>query len=71
VIGEKGSLQRRLGRVRLHPLRDAAKTYKVGDRLELIVPHCDPAVNEYDVIHGTRKDRVEVVWPISARGHSQ
>jgi hypothetical protein len=28
-------------------------------------------VNEYDVIHGTRKDRVEVVWPISARGHSQ
>ena len=29
------------------------------------------AVNEYDIIHGTRKDRVEVVWPISARGHSQ
>jgi hypothetical protein len=21
--------------------------------------------------YGTRKDRVEVVWPISARGHSQ
>jgi len=49
----------------------ANKEYKVGDRLELIVPHCDPAVNEYDQICGTRQDRVEVVWPISARGHSQ
>jgi len=49
----------------------ANKEYKVGDRLELIVPHCDPAVNEYDQICGTRKDRVEVVWPITARGHSQ
>src|SRR5262249_47407957 len=37
------------------------KTYKVGDKLELIVPHCDPAVNEYDQIYGTRKDRVEAV----------
>jgi D-serine deaminase-like pyridoxal phosphate-dependent protein len=49
----------------------ANKAYQVGDRLELIVPHCDPAVNEYDVIYGTRKDKVEVVWPITARGHSQ
>lgn len=47
------------------------RQYKVGDRLELIVPHCDPVVNEYDVFYGTRKDRVEVVWPISARGKSQ
>ncbi len=47
------------------------RSYKVGDRLELIVPHCDPAVNEYDQIYGTRKDRVEVVWPIAARGRSQ
>jgi 3-hydroxy-D-aspartate aldolase len=49
----------------------ANKKYDVGDRLELIVPHCDPAVNEYDVIYGTRKDKVETVWEISARGHSQ
>lgn len=48
-----------------------SKQYTPGDRLELIVPHCDPAVNEYDVIYGTRKEKVEVVWPISARGHSQ
>src|SRR5262245_60623547 len=72
VIGEKG-FSYNAGSDEFGSIRydTAAKTYKVGDRLELIVPHCDPAVNEYDVIHGTRKDRVEVVWPISARGHSQ
>jgi 3-hydroxy-D-aspartate aldolase len=51
--------------------KEAAKSYKIGDRLEVIVPHCDPVVNLYDQIYGTRKDRVEVVWPITARGKSQ
>jgi D-serine deaminase-like pyridoxal phosphate-dependent protein len=72
VIGEKGFSYNagsdEFGAIRYET---ASKTYKVGDKLELIVPHCDPAVNEYDQIYGTRKDRVEVVWPISARGHSQ
>src|SRR5262249_20156686 len=72
VIGEKGwrydAGSDEFGSIRYET---AAKTYKVGDRLELIVPHCDPAVNEYDVMYGTRNDRVEVVWPITARGHSQ
>lgn len=49
----------------------ANKKYEIGDRLELIVPHCDPAVNEYDVMYGTRNDKVETVWEVSARGHSQ
>jgi 3-hydroxy-D-aspartate aldolase len=51
--------------------KEAAKDYKIGDRLELIVPHCDPVVNEYDQMYGIRKDRVEVVWPVTARGKSQ
>jgi D-serine deaminase-like pyridoxal phosphate-dependent protein len=72
VIGEKGFSYNagsdEFGAIRYET---ANKTYQVGDRLELIVPHCDPAVNEYDQIYGTRKDRVEVVWPITARGHSQ
>ncbi len=51
--------------------KDASKTYQMGDRLELVVPHCDPVVNLYDYIYGIRKDRVEVVWPVTARGHSQ
>ena len=32
----------------------------MGDRLEVIVPHCDPVVNLYDQIYGIRKDKVEV-----------
>jgi hypothetical protein len=26
---------------------------------------------EYDWLYGTRKDKVDVVWPITGRGHSQ
>ena len=47
------------------------KDYKIGDKLEVIVPHCDPVVNEYDQIYGIRKDRVDVVWEITGRGKSQ
>jgi 3-hydroxy-D-aspartate aldolase len=72
VIGEKGFTYTagsdEFGSIQY---QTSSKAYAVGDTLELIVPHCDPAVNEYDQIYGTRKDRVEVVWPISARGHSQ
>ena len=48
-----------------------SKEYRIGDVLEVIVPHCDPAVNEFDQMYGIRKDKVEVVWPITARGKSQ
>lgn len=49
----------------------ASKDYKVGDKLEVIVPHCDPVINLYDYIYGIRKDKVESVLPILARGKSQ
>ncbi len=49
---------------------DASRTYRVGDKLELIVSHCDPVVNLYDQLYGVRGDRVEVVWPIAGRGMS-
>jgi D-serine deaminase-like pyridoxal phosphate-dependent protein len=48
-----------------------AKAYKIGDRIEMIVPHCDPVVNLYDVMYGIRNDRVERVIPVTARGRSQ
>jgi D-serine deaminase-like pyridoxal phosphate-dependent protein len=51
--------------------KESRRDWKMGDRMELIVPHCDPAVNLYDFIYGIRNDRVETVWPITARGHSQ
>jgi D-serine deaminase-like pyridoxal phosphate-dependent protein len=44
---------------------------KVGDRLEFIVPHCDPTVNLYDRIYALRGDQVEAAWTIDARGRSQ
>jgi len=47
-----------------------SKDYKIGDKLEVIVPHCDPVVNEYDQMYGIRNDRVEVVWKVTARGRS-
>jgi D-serine deaminase-like pyridoxal phosphate-dependent protein len=50
---------------------EASKAYKMGDRLEVIVPHCDPVVNLYDSMYGIRKDVVETVWPVIARGYSQ
>ncbi|MFN0039582.1 MAG: DSD1 family PLP-dependent enzyme [Burkholderiales bacterium] len=40
----------------------------IGDKLRLIPGHCDPTVNLYDWIVGIRRDRVESVWPITARG---
>ena len=49
---------------------NASRTYRVGDKLELIVSHCDPVVNLYDQLYGVRGDRVEVVWPIAGRGMS-
>jgi D-serine deaminase-like pyridoxal phosphate-dependent protein len=48
-----------------------AKSHTIGDRIEMIVPHCDPVVNLYDVIYGIRKDRVERVIAVTARGKSQ
>ena len=48
----------------------ASRTYRVGDKLDLIVSHCDPVVNLYDQLYGVRGDRVEVVWPIAGRGMS-
>jgi D-serine deaminase-like pyridoxal phosphate-dependent protein len=72
VIGEKG-FNYNAGSDEFGVIRyeKAEKAYKVGDKLELIVPHCDPVVNEYDQMYAIRKDRVEAVWPISARGRSQ
>ena len=42
----------------------------LGERLEFIVPHCDPSVNLYDRLYACRGDKVEAVWDIAARGRS-
>ena len=47
-----------------------SRTYRVGEKLELIVSHCDPVVNLYDRMYAVRDGLVEAVWPIAARGMS-
>jgi 3-hydroxy-D-aspartate aldolase len=48
----------------------SAKPLKIGDQVWLIPGHCDPTVNLHDWYVGVRNGRVEVLWPVSARGAS-
>ena len=49
-------------------VKEAQSDFRLGDKLKLIPPHCDPTVNLHDWYVGFRKDRVEAVWPVTARG---
>jgi D-serine deaminase-like pyridoxal phosphate-dependent protein len=48
-----------------------AKLPRLGERLEFIVPHCDPTTNLYDRIFAMRGERVEAIWPLVARRESR
>ena len=50
-------------------LDNPSKPIRLGDKIELIVPHCDPNVNLYDRMYCTRGDRVVETWKVTARGH--
>lgn len=52
-------------------LSKAQRDVVLGDRLEFLVPHCDPSVNLYDALYALRGERVESIWRIAARGMSQ
>ena len=39
-----------------------------GDRLELIVSHCDPTIDLFDEIYAVRGEEVVDCWPIALRG---
>lgn len=43
--------------------------FAVGDKVECVVPHCDPTVNLYDHYHCVRGDKLVDIWPIDARGN--
>lgn len=47
---------------------DSDASLRVGDKIKLIPGHCDPTVNLHDWYIGIRKERVEAIWPIAARG---
>jgi D-serine deaminase-like pyridoxal phosphate-dependent protein len=46
----------------------ATNRLKLGDKVKLVPGHCDPTVNLYDWYVAVRRDRVEALWPITARG---
>ncbi len=50
-------------------LKNPSRDVRIGDKFELIVPHCDPNVNLYDRAYCVRGDNVVEIWEIGARGH--
>jgi len=49
-------------------LQQPSQEIQLGEKLEFLVPHCDPNVNLYDYVFGIRGSLVEAVWPI-VRGY--
>jgi len=41
---------------------------RLGDKIRLVAGHRDPTVNLYEWYVGIRTNRVEQLWPITARG---
>jgi D-serine deaminase-like pyridoxal phosphate-dependent protein len=50
---------------------DSQQRRKLGERVELVPPHCDPTVDRYDLIWLVRGDTVVGVALVNARGCSQ
>ncbi len=51
-------------------ISDPENRLRLNDKLKLIPGHCDPTCNLHDWYVGVRQDRVECLWPVSARGLS-
>jgi 3-hydroxy-D-aspartate aldolase len=43
-------------------------TMKLGAKVELVTPHCDPTVNLHDFYHCMRGNTLVDIWPVDARG---
>lgn len=51
-------------------LSDKQGVLRINEKLKLVPGHCDPTCNLHDWYVGVRNGKVEVVWPVSARGKS-
>ncbi|MEO3388645.1 DSD1 family PLP-dependent enzyme [Mesorhizobium sp. CAU 1741] len=47
---------------------DPAGRLRINEQVRLVPGHCDPTCNLYDWYVGMRGDRVETLWPVTARG---
>ncbi|HEX3895363.1 MAG TPA: DSD1 family PLP-dependent enzyme [Rudaea sp.] len=51
-------------------IEDKRGVLRINEKLKLVPGHCDPTCNLHDLYVGVRNGKVEVVWPVSARGKS-
>ncbi len=51
-------------------IEDPHGVLRINEKLKLVPGHCDPTCNLHDWYVGVRNGKVEVVWPVSARGKS-
>lgn len=49
-------------------IEDKQGVLHINEKLKLVPGHCDPTSNLHDWYVGVRNGKVEVVWPVSARG---
>ena len=49
-------------------IEDKHDVLSINEKLKLIPGHCDPTCNLHDWYVGVRHGKVEVLWPVSARG---
>ena len=51
-------------------LDNPSREIRLGNKLPMLTPHCDPTVNLHDFYFPYRDGMVHEIWPISARGFS-
>ena len=51
-------------------IEDRHGVLRINEKLKLVPGHCDPTCNLHEWYVGVRNGKVEVVWPVSARGKS-
>jgi 3-hydroxy-D-aspartate aldolase len=49
-------------------IEDPRGVLRINEKLKLVPGHCDPTCNLHDWYVGVRNGKVEIVWPVSARG---
>jgi len=49
-------------------LAGKSRPMKLGDKVEIVTPHCDPTINMHDYYHCVRGNRLVYIWPVDARG---
>ena len=49
-------------------IADTGNRLRLNEKLKLVPGHCDPTCNLHDWYVGIRNDKVECLWPVSARG---